>query len=407
MFYDFPVGLTLDEVRRVVADHNARLGEKFFIERDAGDHVIFNYVVSTPASFPQPGEDAAIPARDAAIIRECRGLIFAKSGELLARRWAKFFNVNEKSFTQAHLIDWDRPHDILEKLDGSMITPFYAGGTLRWGTKMGITDVAAPVEAFVEENFRYVSFAWDVMACGLTPIFEWCSRKQKIVVDYPQDALILTGLRENHDGTLIDRTRMISWAERFGIPVVRALPGSVGNIETFMAEARDLVGEEGYIIRFDNGHQLKVKGAWYCAIHSTKDKLQFEKDVWALVLNDQMDDAMALMDAADRDRCERFVTAMNEQIGLTADGLTLTVDLGAMMCMGDKKRFATEFVKDWPNKAEVPLLFAIWDGHDPREVVRNYLKKHTSTITRVNIARSMVNGLTWDDYRDRNLVLDD
>lgn len=405
MFYDFPVGLSLDEVRRVITDHNARLGSNFFIERDCGDHVIFNYLVSTPGSFPQPGEDPAIPARDAAIIRECRGLIFAKTGELLARRWAKFFNVNEKSFTQAHLIDWSHPHHVLEKLDGSMITPFVSHGQLRWGTKMGATDVAGPVEEFVALDPRYREFAEEVMLCGLTPIFEWCSRKQKIVVDYPEDALILTGLRDNETGTLLRYRDMVTWAGQRLIPVVRALPGSIESIETFMAEAKDLVGAEGYIIRFDNGHQLKVKGSWYCTIHGTKETLDSEKSVWALVLNDQMDDAMALMDAADRASCERFVAAMNAAIQERADGFMQMIH-AARAAGVDKKTFATSWVNRCSDPTHKAILFSMFDGHDPFEVVKGYMQKHTATINRVNIARPLVNGLSWHDYRGRNAGLD-
>ena len=34
----------------------------------------------------------------------------------------------------------------------------------------------------------------DAIDAGFTPLFEWCSRRSKIVVDYPEDQLVLTGL---------------------------------------------------------------------------------------------------------------------------------------------------------------------------------------------------------------------
>jgi len=62
-------------------------------------------------------------ARQLAIRRECRGLIFdAKTGELLSRRFHKFFNINEKEESMLeNMTDLSGGHIILEKLDGSMI----------------------------------------------------------------------------------------------------------------------------------------------------------------------------------------------------------------------------------------------------------------------------------------------
>src|SRR5574343_2058061 len=146
MHYQFATELHINEVRAIIEKHNESLGSKAFIEADRGDHVIFNYVVAFEGSFPEPNTGDHHTDRERAILRECRGLIMCKNTGLpLARRFQKFFNVNEKPETQIGAIDWSKPHVILEKLDGSMITPCMSGGRLRWGTKMGATDVATPV----------------------------------------------------------------------------------------------------------------------------------------------------------------------------------------------------------------------------------------------------------------------
>jgi RNA ligase len=403
MFYEFPVGLTLDEVRHVISTHNARCGTTAFIEADRGDHVIFNYVVAFEGSFPQPtGEDPETD-RHYAILRECRGLIMCKrEGVPLARRFHKFFNVNEKAFTQAELVDWSQPHVILEKLDGSMITPFFSEGRMRWGTKMGATEVALPVESFVaayDANIThplrgYAAIAEVCRSSGTTPLFEWCSRRQKIVIDYEEEQLVLIGVRSNETGSYMPYDTMVSFAELHGVPVVKALPGSVENIKSFMAEARDLEGVEGYIIRFANGHMLKVKGEWYCAIHRTKDMLQFEKDVWQLILDERMDDAMAFMDVDDRDRVSRFMDEFSRRVSEVAKRLVATVEASRILTEGDKKMFATKVVTE-QTVMERPLLYAIWDGKDPEEVVRDHLKRHATTNTKLAQVRPLLGGLTW------------
>lgn len=410
MFYDFPISLDLQEVRSVVQEHNAKLGQTSFIEANRGDHTIFNYVVAFPESFPQPDTDDPVLNRKYAILRECRGLVFdSYYGVLLSRRYHKFFNVNEKSFTQAHLIDWSQPHVILEKLDGSMIAPFpHQGrpGGVAWATKMGATEVSFPVEAFVAKNPNYRDLFFHLYEAGFTPIFEWCSRKQKIVVDYPEDQLILTAIRNLYSGQYIDHATMLTTGERFGVPVVRALPGGVENIEQFMAEAQDLEGSEGYIVRFANGHMVKVKGRWYCQIHRTKDNLTREKDVWQMLLDGTVDDVKPFMDADDRLRVDRFAHDFEARVASRARTLELAVEV-AKATGSTKKEFAAWVLQHSPNRQEHGLLFSVWDGSNPVEVLKGFLQKNYHTATKIENVRSLVGGLNWDDYRDRNIFLDD
>lgn len=404
MRYEFPADMTLDEVRGVIARHNERTGSKAFIEADRGDHFIFNYVVSFDGAFPAPTTGMAID-RDYAILRECRGLTFHADGRILARKFAKFFNVNEKPETQAGVIDWSQPHRILEKLDGSMITPLWLGDIsdidaeeLRWCTKMGMTDVAKPVEEFVRLNPHYARWVVGLMSSGFTPLFEWCSRQQKIVIDYPEDQLVLLAIRNNRTGEYLPYEEMLK-AKASGIDVVRALDGSVENIEQFMTEARDLEGAEGYIIRFDDGHMVKVKGAWYVQIHKTKEVLQYEKDVLQLIFEDRLDDAKAFMDDADRARVERYNTDVLTNIEAKAAYL---VALAETIMADDptKKEFVDRVRSMTLEGHEQGILFRIYDGGSASDTIRSLIAKHVSSGPRVESVRHLMLGINWMDYRD-------
>jgi RNA ligase len=188
MKYDFPVIDHLDDVRPAIAGRD----EFIIAERDWG--YVVNYMVAMTDTFP------AIESKLDSIRRECRGLLFHKDGRIMSRRLHKFFNVNERDETQFHGIDWNHPHVILEKLDGSMITPVVTDAGLRWGTKMGITDVGMGAELFVAENPQYQELAQWCIDNGKTPIFEWTSRKQRIVIDYEEDNLVLIAVRDNITG---------------------------------------------------------------------------------------------------------------------------------------------------------------------------------------------------------------
>lgn len=190
MNYQFP------EIRSIhdVLPHIEGRSEFIVAEREFG--TVINYVVAMADTFDMAGPDDL----GAAIRRECRGLKFHPDGTIGARPFHKWFNINEREETQQHVVDLSLPHSIMEKLDGSMIHPMTVAGSVRWMTKMGITEVAKQAEEFVAANTKYLDFASWCIGNKLTPLFEWCSRKQKIVIDYPEDKLVLLAVRDNVSG---------------------------------------------------------------------------------------------------------------------------------------------------------------------------------------------------------------
>jgi RNA ligase len=193
MNYEFPYINNISDVLPAIE------GRDEFVVAAKEGYTVINYNVMMADTFPDvvladpDRPDLAAIARNAMIRRECRGIIFdSETGEILRRPFHKFFNVNEREETQDHAVDLSRPHAILEKLDGSMIAPFIVNGQMIWGTKMGATDVAKPVEEYVKNNPNYRQFAEYVIERGYTPIFEWCSRKQRIVLDYKEDLYVIT-----------------------------------------------------------------------------------------------------------------------------------------------------------------------------------------------------------------------
>jgi len=319
MNYEFPHITNISDVLPAIE------GRDEFVVAAKEGYTVINYNVMMSDTFPDVMIDAdpydqasgVFEQRDynAAIRRECRGIIFdTETGDIIRRPFHKFFNVNEREETQDHVIDLSRPHAILEKLDGSMIAPFIVNGQMIWGTKMGATDVAKPVEEFVKNNPQYERFATSCIANGVTPIFEWCSRKQRIVLDYKEDQLILTALRDMHTGEYIklfgdgriNRLHVEDW----DIPVVRAFEftnyGEQTDMKAFLEYVRDLEDLEGFVVRFDDGHMLKLKCHWYLQIHKAKEAILQDRNIVELILDDKLDDIKAHLPAEDRDRLTQF-----------------------------------------------------------------------------------------------------
>ena len=413
MNYNFPIIKHLDDVRPAIEGRD----EFIIAERDWG--YVVNYMVSMTDTFPPvledeywcPGCKMPVSVTEgcgsqrcpeavnlAAIRRECRGLLFHKDGSIMARRLHKFFNVNERDETQIGTIDFTHPHVILEKLDGSMITPVITDAGIRWGTKMGITDVSMGAELFVAHNPQYDTFArWCMDEAGITPIFEWCSRKQRIVVDYPEDRLVLIAARDTRKGSYVNYNWLQAYGKKYSIEVVKTYEGTAANMEHLMGETKDAEGIEGYIIRFDDGHMLKVKGEWYLRIHKTKDNLTHEKNVVDLLVNEKMDDVKAFMMDEDRKRVDEFEAVFWDGFARQVEaydkyfGMVLASKL-------DRKEYALKWmptIKDQDPFAP-QIVFGKFDGKDTWAMMLDIVRKNTGTQTKIDSIRHLWGGAKWN-----------
>jgi RNA ligase len=381
--------------------------EEFIIKRDEENgYCVLNYLINYSTTFTDPNStDDLVLRKHYTLRRECRGLKFSlATGKIISRPYHKFFNLNEKPETEHTKIDFTQEHLILEKLDGSMLTPMLINDRVRWATKMGLTDVAKPVELFVTKNTVYEVVAKHWINLGYTPIFEWCSRQQRIVIDYPEERLVLTAIRNNLTGEYIDYAFMLGYGNSAGIPVVKALPGSVTNIQEFMKQVHDLEGAEGYVIRFKNGMMLKIKGAEYCLLHKTLDACRFEKDVIRLIIDEKIDDTKAFLPDDLKNAIDRFSTDIYKNTLHLADKIYWQAQAAYDNLNGSKKRFALEVVNaDDFGKKYSKFLFLAFDRLDEEVdgVYKNLLAHvllNTSSQTRVNENRHIFGGITWYDY---------
>jgi len=386
MRYEFPRITHLDQVRPAIEGRD----EFIIAERDWG--YVVNYMVAMADTFPP------VETELDAIRRECRGLLFHKDGTIMSRRLHKFFNINEREETQFSAIDFSQPHDILEKLDGSMITPiFMPDGSIRWGTKMGITEVSMQAEEFIARHPQYEQFArWCKDKPGYTPIFEWCSRKQRIVVDYPEDRLVLIAARATESGIYASLQWLQEYGDMFDIEVVKTYTGSAQSMAQLMEETRDAEGIEGYIIRFMWGPMVKCKGEWYLRIHKTKDAISLEKNIISLLVNEQMDDVKAFMLPDDRKRVEDYETDF--WIGVNQVVQSYDRYFDTVIAHGlDRKQFAIQWMPTIKAQDQFApgIVFGRFDGKNTRTMVLDIIKRSTGSQTKIDEARSLWGSFRW------------
>lgn len=358
MNYAFPVINTIDDVLPAIAGRD----EFVVAERDFG--TVINYLVAMPDTFKMEGPDDVMGA----IRRECRGLIFDLEGRIMSRPFHKFFNVNEKEETQAHMLDLSRPHIVMDKLDGSMIRPVRMHGLIRLATKMGVTDTAIEAERLIDEE----QYTWleDMMANGLTPIFEYVAPTNKIVVEYAEAKLILTAVRETVSG---EYRSLRQWAPPF--EMVRT-DSSIYDFNAYLAFKRGETLREGDIIRFADGHMVKVKNDWYVQIHKTKDIVRVDRNIVELVLGETIDDTRAMLDPSDLVRVDEVEAGFWAAFE-NAEGRLLGLEMLARTIYGaDKKRIALEMVPNLINKQDGGLIFKLIDGYAIRDLLLDHCKKN-------------------------------
>lgn len=391
MNYQFPNLNHIDDV----LPHIEGWDEFRVMEKDW--YTVINYMVAFEETFSYDSPDGSDSYLNTTIRRECRGLIFdTETGALISRPYHKFFNAGERDETQVNKINLYEPHVVLEKLDGSMIRPIPTKEGFRLATKAGITDVAMNAEVFIADKSYYAHFILKSLQKGFTPIFEWCSRKNRIVVDYPEDQLILTAMRDKTTGSYVTYEVMKNYATAWGIPIVKAVDGlSVQNIELFVKQVREWDDGEGVVLRFDTGHMVKVKADDYVLRHKSKDAINQEKNVIETILDDAVDDLVPLLTSEDAERVKAFQNAF------WASVTDLCIDMDHLFNMGnkkypDKKDFAVEYVQKETLPIYAPIMYGMKNGKGSKQIIVDMIRKSLTTQTKVDENRWLFGGLNWN-----------
>lgn len=160
----------------------------------------------------------------------------------------------------------------------------------------------------------------------------------------------------------------------FNIPTV-AIMKSTDSIEKFVDYTRNLVGVEGFILNFSDGHKIKIKADQYVRIHKVKDMIRTERHILSIIVNEEMDDLLPILDEDDvktvKDYEKRFSVALDNVLG-RIEGLVL---IAKTVYGGDKKTVALEFVPNLLQKQDARFIFSVLDGKELRPLVLDHISK--------------------------------
>jgi len=230
---------------------------------------------------------------------ECRGITFAPDGTIASRTLHKFPNVGESEESSPANIPWDKIVRVMDKRDGSMITPVLIGDKIVCKTKKTFDSPEAKAATdFIYMDVNRVKWIKRILAAGYTPIFEWTSPRFPIVLIYSKDELSLLHIRNNITGEyVVDLDRDNHFIIDCAFPMVQNI------ISDFVMDGKfqgDLIlkaatfttGVEGWIIQAYDGQMWKIKTMWYVDLHHSVTFTRY-RDVAKTVVADASDDLKA------------------------------------------------------------------------------------------------------------------
>lgn len=360
----------IDDVLREIEGDNA------FIVVEKDGYTAIDYVYVAPTTFPfelQMTAKGALLSHHAQMRRECRGLLFDENGKLIRRPYHKFFNYGEEEQTSPDILanSLEYPHVILDKLDGTMIAPFKLGDEIIWGTRLGDTQAAKQAQNFVNRNYN--DFARKIIAMGCTPIFEWISPEQRIVLKYDEPNLVLTAIRHMTTGLYFAYEDVQHEAQFFDIPVVDFFsPQSKYSIEDLVENFYNCE-DEGAVIVFDTGFRFKIKAREYVKAHKALEKVKTNEKLLELILDDQLDDVKPHLDPEIRERVEKFARNFYMRVANITEATELYVNEAKKLSL-TRKEFAQESSQF--DKLTQSLCFSLWDNKgEASELVLDKVRK--------------------------------
>lgn len=276
-----------------IVKNNPNFYEKV-LEIDGYKVSIFDYIVSAYDIFNQP-----IANNPSLKAFEIRGLTFVhdhNSNEIIRfLHLTKFFNANENPAYQIEELKKEIILRVQEKLDGSMIRFFQLPNQNIYAkTRGGHTNEQSEMSMeWYKANPKAQEFIKESFVLKLAPIFELTSPFNKIVCDYSKTECSLLQLRDENTGEYLDiYNHPLVMKYKNDISISKSFP--LMTFDELLAYKKTAENTEGLIATTPN-KLIKWKTDWYMARFRVRSALEMEDSLIALILDSQLDDAVALL----------------------------------------------------------------------------------------------------------------
>jgi RNA ligase len=260
-----------------------------------------------------------------------------------------------------------------------MIHPAVVNDELVFMTRMGRTDVALKAEELLTPALA--CWCRDALGTGLTPIFEYTSPKQRIVIRYDDCKLTLLAIRHTVNGQYLD----ISGYKVPGVDCIARVSPEWLTARSFMDFVAAILGAEGFVVTFENGLWVKAKGMDYVLKHKSKEGIHLEKNALALIITGALDDVLPLLDVEDATAVQEYAASVHAGMKTASRLVADLVDSGSSL---SQKEFAVDHLHGQPDWLK-PLAFQVRAGKKASVVVADAVLKRCSAQSDVDRVRDI------------------
>jgi RNA ligase len=215
------------------------------------------------------------------ITLKTRGLVLDTEGNVIAKSFDKFFNYEEligNKWVESKIPN--EPFEVFEKMDGSLGILFNYNDEWILATKGSFTSDQALRGMEILKKYRY-----EKLIKGFTYLFEIIYPENRIVCEYDFEDLILLAVVDNKDGyelrihddnIHLEGIRFRNLYNNLGFKVVKKYDGVRDYSEL---KSKILQNAEGFVIKFESGLRMKIKGEEYVRLHKILTELS-TYDIW-------------------------------------------------------------------------------------------------------------------------------
>ena len=303
------------------------------------------------------------------ITKACRGLILDQEGNVIAKGFDKFFNIEEHNPEEIP----NEPFEVFEKLDGSLGILFWYQGKWILATKGSFTSDQAVRAKEILKKYNF-----EPIPKGYTTLVEIIYPENRIVCGYgDEESLVVLSMINNSSGKELDYTSLLYISDETRMPVVKKYD-AINDYKTL----KSLISKdrEGYVIRFRNGFRMKIKGEEYVRLHRILTGFS-NVDIW-----EYLKDGKNIDELLDRvpDEFDKWVRTtirdlrygsyqLRERAGKLHDGFRYG-KFGDVDPEPTKKEFA-EFVMKQEEVLHA-IMFAMWNKNNEKvdEIIWKLIK---------------------------------
>ena len=209
---------------------------------------------------------------------QCRGIVIDLQRErCLVMPYEKFFRLGELDGWRRVDFAGETPDEIVEKLDGSLVSLFRHRGRLRFASKGSFDSEAVRAAERLASRYPLERLELD----RANHVFEVVYRESRFPhgftsVRYEHEGLYLIGIRDRVTGEMAPYARVRARAEAIGLRFPRRFEGSFDEAVAW-CDAPRWVNAEGWIANF-KGRRVKLKRRAYMRTSDVINALKRDSD---------------------------------------------------------------------------------------------------------------------------------